>query len=222
MSNTKVLPTDLKLLHKELEDLRHTKRAILLGHYYTHPEVQDVCDYVGDSLGLSREAAKSNAEIIVFCGVHFMAETASILAQDKKVLLPSFEASCSLANGITGEALAAWREVHPEHFVISYVNTTAEVKAYTDCCCTSSNALQVVQRYAPHHKLLFAPDRNLGRYIQKKTGVEMEALHGVSVALLTIYDMCKAIDKSMVIFDIHLMEKTGGKSGDFKFEDKDK
>lgn len=174
MSNTKVPPTDLKLLHKELEDLRHTKRAILLGHYYAPPEVQDVCDYVGDSLGLSREAAKSNAEIIVFCGVHFMAETASILAQDKKVLLPSFEAGCSLANGITGEALAAWREVHPEHFVISYVNTTAEVKAYTDCCCTSSNALQVVQRYAPHHKLLFAPDRNLGRYIQKKTGVEME------------------------------------------------
>ena len=173
MSNTKPVSASQSYLLEELAELRHSKRAILLGHYYANPEVQDVCDYVGDSLGLSREAAKSHADIIVFCGVHFMAETASILAQDKKVLLPSLEAMCSLANGITGEQLAAWREAHPGYFVISYVNTTADVKAYTDCCCTSSNALQVVKRYAPDNMLMFAPDRNLGSYIQQQTGVSM-------------------------------------------------
>lgn len=178
MSSTKAQAQDSKYLLEELTELRHKKRAILLGHYYANPEVQDVCDYVGDSLGLSREAAKSEADIIVFCGVHFMAETASILAQDKKVLLPSLEAMCSLANGITGEQLAAWREAHPGYFVISYVNTTADVKAYTDCCCTSSNALQVVKRYAPDHRLMFAPDRNLGRYIRLQTGIPMELWDG--------------------------------------------
>lgn len=168
-----------KLLVEELAELRRNKRAILLGHYYARPEVQEVCDYVGDSLGLSRQAALTDAAIIVFCGVHFMAETASVLAQDKKVLLPSPEAMCSLADGITGEQLARWREAHPEHFVISYVNTTAEVKAYTDCCCTSSNALQVVRHYAREARpLLFAPDQNLGRYIQLQTGIEMTLWDG--------------------------------------------
>ena len=123
--------TDLKqkALLEELTELRRTKRALLLGHYYALPEVQEVCDYVGDSLGLSREAAKADADIIVFCGVHFMAETASILAQDKKVLLPAAEAGCSLANGITGDQLASWKEAHPDHFVVAYVKTTAEVRA---------------------------------------------------------------------------------------------
>ena len=178
MSNTKLQATSQKHLLDELNELRHSKHAILLGHYYANPDVQEVCDYVGDSLGLSREAAKSDADIIVFCGVHFMAETASILAQDKKVLLPALEAKCSLADGITGAQLAAWREANPDYFVISYVNTTAEVKAYTDCCCTSSNALQVVKYYAPDHRLLFAPDRNLGRYIQLQTGIPMKLWDG--------------------------------------------
>ena len=167
-----------KALREELAELRRTKRAILLGHYYALPEVQDVCDYVGDSLGLSREAAKADADMIVFCGVHFMAETASILAQDKKVLLPCAEASCSLANGITGHELAAWKAVHPDHFVVSYVNTTAEVKAYTDCCCTSANALQVVQHYAAGRRIMFVPDRNLGSYIRLTTGIDMDLWDG--------------------------------------------
>lgn len=172
--------TDLKqkALLEELTELRRTKRALLLGHYYALPEVQEVCDYVGDSLGLSREAAKADADIIVFCGVHFMAETASILAQDKKVLLPAAEAGCSLANGITGEQLASWKEAHPDHFVVAYVNTTAEVKAYTDCCCTSANALEVVKHYADGRRIMFVPDRNLGSYIRLTTGLDMELWDG--------------------------------------------
>ncbi len=170
--------TTREQLLEELDELRERKRAVLLGHYYALPEVQEVCDFLGDSLALSRKAADVDADIIVFCGVHFMAETASILSQEKKVLLPSYEAGCSLANGITGAQLAAWRKEHPEYFVISYVNTTAEVKAYTDCCCTSANALQVVQHYGQGRKILFAPDRNLGRYIQQTTGLEMEIWDG--------------------------------------------
>lgn len=167
-----------KLL-EAINTLKRQKNAVLLGHYYAPPEVQDVCDFVGDSLGLSRQAAQTDADIILFCGVHFMAETASILAPTKKVLIPSLEAGCSLADGITGAQLKAWREANPDAFVIAYVNTTAEVKALTDCCCTSANAVNVVAHYAKtHDHILFVPDRNLGRYIQLKSGVQMELWDG--------------------------------------------
>lgn len=162
----------------QIGELKRERNAVLLGHYYTHPEVQDVCDYVGDSLGLSRQAADTQADVIVFCGVHFMAETASILAQDKTVLIPALNAGCSLAESITGSKLRAWRERNPEAVVISYVNTTAEVKAYTDCCCTSANAVQVVEHYRDAEKILFLPDWNLGHYIQLKTGIPMEIWRG--------------------------------------------
>ncbi len=158
--------------------LKRERNAVLLGHYYVHPEVQDICDYVGDSLGLSRQAAATQADVIVFCGVHFMAETASILAQDKTVLIPARNAGCSLAESITGQQVRSWREENPGGVVISYVNTTAEVKAYTDCCCTSANAVQVVEHYRQAEKILFLPDWNLGHYIQLQTGIPMEIWRG--------------------------------------------
>lgn len=165
-------------LLERLQELRKRHRAVLLGHYYVPPEVQDACDYVGDSLGLSRQAAESDADVIVFCGVHFMAETASVLAPDRRVLIPSLDAGCSLAESITGHDVAQWKAANPDGIVISYVNTTAEVKAYTDCCCTSANALLVVQQYADAKKILFLPDKNLGHYIMRKTGISMEIWDG--------------------------------------------
>ncbi len=161
-----------------IEELKRKRNAVLLGHFYARPEVQDVCDYVGDSLGLSRQAAETDADVIVFCGVHFMAETASILAQDKTVLIPVQNAGCSLAESITGAQLKAWREQHPEAVVISYVNTTADIKAYTDCCCTSANAVQVVEHYRDAEEILFLPDWNLGHYIQAKINRPMKIWNG--------------------------------------------
>src|SRR6476620_5375138 len=131
-------------LHEEIRRLARQRNAVILAHNYERPEVQDVADYVGDSLGLSREAAKTEADVIVFCGVHFMAETAAILSPDKTVLLPDMAAGCSLAATIDAEQLRAWKAEHPGAVVVSYVNTTAEVKAETDYCCTSGNALEVV------------------------------------------------------------------------------
>lgn len=169
---------DRQALKRAVQQLKREKRAVLLGHYYAPADVQDVCDYVGDSLGLSRQAATTDAAIIVFCGVHFMAETASILAQDKKVLLPDLAAGCSLAESITGADVAAWRERNPGGVVISYVNTTAEVKAYTDCCCTSANAVEVVTKYKDAPAILFLPDWNLGHYVMRRAGVRMEIWRG--------------------------------------------
>lgn len=161
-----------------IQALKKERNAVLLGHYYARPEVQDVCDYVGDSLGLSRQAAQTDADVIVFCGVHFMAETASILAQDKTVLIPAQNAGCSLAESITGAQIQAWREKHPGAVVISYVNTTAEIKAYTDCCCTSANAVEVVEHYRDAEEILFLPDWNLGHYIQAKINVPLKIWNG--------------------------------------------
>lgn len=161
-----------------IKQLKAEKNAIILAHYYTRPEVQDVADYLGDSLGLSREAGKTDARIIVFCGVHFMAETASIISPDKKVLIPALHAGCSLAEGVTGYDLKCWKEKNPDGLIVSYVNTTAEVKAYTDYCCTSSNALKVVESLPKDKKILFVPDKNLGNYIRKVTGREMEIWDG--------------------------------------------
>jgi quinolinate synthase len=158
--------------------LKEEKRAVILAHYYTRPEVQDAADFLGDSLGLSRVAAETDARVIVFCGVHFMAETASIISPDKKVLIPAQGAGCSLAESVTGSDLERWREENPGGIVVCYVNATAEVKAHSDYCCTSSNAVKVVNSLPGEGKILFVPDKNLGAYINKVTGRGMELWHG--------------------------------------------
>ena len=158
--------------------LQVEKGAIILAHYYTSPEVQYVADYLGDSLGLSRMASRTDARIIVFCGVHFMAETASIISPGKKVLLPARHAGCSLAESITGDDILAWRETHPGGLVVCYVNTSAGVKAHADYCCTSSNAVKVVNSLPAGRPVLFVPDKNLGAYVNKVTGRAMELWGG--------------------------------------------
>lgn len=158
--------------------LKAEKNAIILAHYYTRPEVQDIADYLGDSLGLSREAGETDAQIIVFCGVHFMAETASIISPNKKVLIPAQHAGCSLAEGIAAYDLKQWKSENPDGVVVCYVNTTADVKAWSDYCCTSANAVKVVESIPKDKKILFVPDKNLGTYIAKITGREMEVWNG--------------------------------------------
>lgn len=168
-------------LVKAVNELKKKHNAIVLAHYYVPAEVQDVADFVGDSLELSRKAAASDADMIVFCGVRFMAETAAVLAPGKKVLLPVPDAGCSLADGITGKDLETWRRHHKDGVVISYVNTTADTKAHTDICCTSANAVKVartVAASAQDRPMLFAPDRNLGGYINSTAGLKMELWKG--------------------------------------------
>ena len=157
-------------LTRRIEALKREKQAVILAHYYTNPEVQAVADFLGDSLALSVQAQKVDARIILFAGVHFMAETAKVLCPDKKVLIPCPEAGCSLAESCDAKDFAAFKARYPGYKVVSYVNTTVEVKALTDICCTSSNALKVVQSLPDDQPLIFAPDRNLGSYIQKLTG----------------------------------------------------
>jgi len=154
----------------EINWLRRERNAVILAHNYQIAEIQDLADYVGDSLGLSRQAAETDADVIIFCGVHFMAETAAILSPDKTVLLPDLGAGCSLADGITAEQLKEWKAEYPDAVVVSYVNTTAEVKALSDYCCTSSNAVQVVESISAEKEILFLPDMYLGSYVQHKTG----------------------------------------------------
>ncbi|MEW6654485.1 MAG: quinolinate synthase NadA [Bacteroidota bacterium] len=153
-------------LIENINELKKEKNAVILAHNYQPGEIQDIADYVGDSLGLSRQAAKTNASLIVFCGVHFMAETASIISPDKKVLLPNLDAGCSLASSITAEQLLEWKRQKPEAVVVSYVNTSAEIKAESHYCCTSSNAVKVVSSIPIDKEILFLPDRHLGRYVQ--------------------------------------------------------
>jgi quinolinate synthase len=157
-------------LHEEIRALARARNAVLLAHNYERPEVQDVADYVGDSLGLSREAARTDADVIVFCGVHFMAETAAILSPDKTVLLPDLAAGCSLASMIDADQLRAWKAEHPGAVVVSYVNTTAEVKAESDYCCTSGNAIEVVNSIPADTEILFLPDMFLGNHVRRMTG----------------------------------------------------
>ena len=159
-------------LKTEIERLKREKNAVILAHYYTLPEVQEVADFLGDSLALSIEAQKTDARIILFAGVHFMAETAKVLSPEKKVLLPNLEAGCSLAESCDAAAFAAFKAKYPGYKVVSYVNTSVGVKALTDVCCTSSNALKVVESIPADQPIIFAPDRNLGSYIQKLTGRE--------------------------------------------------
>jgi quinolinate synthase len=158
---------------KEIDFIKKQKNAIILAHYYVRPEIQDIADYVGDSLGLSQKAAKTNANIIVFAGVNFMAETAKILSPEKKVLLPDLEAGCSLAESAPADLFAEFVQNHPNHTIITYVNTTAEIKSLSDICCTSSNARQIVESLPKSEKIIFAPDKNLGNYINNITGRNM-------------------------------------------------
>jgi quinolinate synthase len=157
-------------LHQEIRKLAAKRNAVVLAHNYERPEVQDVADFVGDSLGLSREAAKTEAEIIVFCGVHFMAETAAILSPSKMVLLPDMAAGCSLAATIDADQLREWKAEHPGAIVVSYVNTTAEVKAESDYCCTSGNAVEIVNSIPADKEILFLPDMFLGAHVRRVTG----------------------------------------------------
>jgi len=157
-------------ISQEIRRLKEERKAVILAHNYQVPDVQDVADFTGDSLGLSQAAARTDAEVIVFCGVHFMAETASILCPNKTVLLPDLEAGCSLAATITAEELRQWKAEHPKAVVVSYVNTTAEVKAESDYCCTSANAAKVVRAIPPDREVLFLPDLYLGDYVARVTG----------------------------------------------------
>ena len=160
------------VLHGKIRALAKERNAVILAHNYERPEIQDVADYVGDSLGLSREAARTDAQVIVFCGVHFMAETAAILSPQKTVLLPDLAAGCSLASTIDAEQLRAWKQEYPGAVVVSYVNTTAEVKAETDYCCTSGNAVEVIQAIPADRTILFCPDMFLGAHVKRVTGRE--------------------------------------------------
>ena len=165
---------DLSLdLFEEIKYLREKKNAVILAHYYQDADIQDIADYIGDSLGLAQEAQKSKADIILFAGVHFMAETAKILNPGKKVLIPDLKAGCSLADSCPPQKFSEFKKNHPDHIVITYINCTAEIKALSDIICTSSNAVQIVESLAPEQKIIFAPDKNLGAYINKKTGRDM-------------------------------------------------
>ena len=165
-------------LVEEIRQICREKNAIIMAHYYQRSEIQDVADFVGDSLALAQVAAKTDADIIVMCGVHFMAETAKILCPDKKVLIPAPEAGCSLADSCKAADLAAWKAAHTDHMVVSYVNTSAAVKALTDVVVTSSNALKIVEQLPEDKPILFGPDQNLGGYINRMTGRRMELWNG--------------------------------------------
>ena len=160
------LPAAIRALARE-------RKAVILAHYYQEPEIQDIADFIGDSLELSRKAAATDAEVIVFCGVHFMAETAKILSPDKTVLLPDLEAGCTLADACPADGFARFRAEHPDHLVVSYINCSAAVKAQSDLICTSSNAVDLVKQLPADRPILFAPDQNLGRWVQRQSGREL-------------------------------------------------
>lgn len=168
-------------LFGEIERLKDEKNAILLAHYYQEPEIQDIADYIGDSLGLAREAAQTEAEMIVFAGVHFMAESAKILNPGKKVILPDLNAGCSLADTCPADEFAEWLEQYPDHKVVTYVNSSAAVKALSDVTCTSSSAAHIIEQFPEDQPLIFAPDRNLGKYLIRETGREMVLWDGVCI-----------------------------------------
>lgn len=168
-------------LADEIARLKKKKNAVILAHYYQRPEIQEVADFVGDSLGLSQAAAKTNADVIVFAGVHFMAETAKILNPSKKVLLPDLSAGCSLADSCPPEAFGRFVAQHPEHFVVTYINCSAQIKALSDYVCTSSNALKIISAIPATAPLIFAPDKNLGKYLIQQTGRDMVLWEGSCV-----------------------------------------
>jgi quinolinate synthase len=165
-------------LFAEIERLKKEKNAILLAHYYQEPDIQDVADYIGDSLGLAQQAEKTNADMIVFAGVHFMAETAKILNPTKKVVIPDLKAGCSLSDSCPPPLFSKFKDEHPDHVVISYINCSAGIKALSDVICTSSNAKVIVESFPKEQKIIFAPDKNLGAYINKVTGRNMLLWNG--------------------------------------------
>jgi quinolinate synthase len=162
----------------EIKRMKKEKNAVILAHYYQESEIQDVADYIGDSLGLSQQAAATKADIIVFAGVHFMAETAKILSPHKKVVLPDLKAGCSLADSCPAPLFKKFKELHPDAVVVSYINCTAELKTLTDICCTSTNAVHVINSIPKDKEIIFAPDRNLGAYLEKKTGRKLILWNG--------------------------------------------
>lgn len=168
-------------LVQEIRRLKESKKALILAHYYQIPAIQDLADFVGDSLALSKQAAQTRAELIVFCGVHFMAETAKILNPSKKVILPDLGAGCSLAESCPPQEFKAFREEHPDHLVVTYINCSAEVKTLSDVICTSSNAVQIIESMPKDQKLIFAPDVNMGRYLNKLSGRNMLLWEGACV-----------------------------------------
>ncbi len=165
-------------LFAEIERLKKEKNAVILAHYYQEPDIQDVADFIGDSLGLAQQASKTDADIIVFAGVHFMAETAKILNPSKKVLLPDLKAGCSLADSAPAPLFKAFKEKHPDHLVISYINCTADIKALSDIICTSSNAEKIIESLPIDQPIIFAPDKNLGAYLNKQSGRNMLLWNG--------------------------------------------
>ncbi|MEO5501582.1 MAG: quinolinate synthase NadA [Ginsengibacter sp.] len=176
------LEIDVNLdLFAEIERLKKEKNAIVLAHYYQEPDIQDVADYIGDSLGLAQKAESTSADIIVFAGVHFMAETAKILNPHKKVLLPDLKAGCSLADSAPADLFQKFKDQYPDHVVITYINCSAGMKALSDVICTSSNAEAIINSYPPEQKIIFAPDKNLGAYLIKKTGRPMVLWNGACI-----------------------------------------
>ncbi|HYW34016.1 MAG TPA: quinolinate synthase NadA [Balneolaceae bacterium] len=165
-------------IESEIQRLKQERNAVILAHNYEIPDIQDIADFVGDSLGLSRQAAETEADTIIFCGVHFMAETASIISPDKTVLIPDLDAGCSLADSITAGQLREWKAEHPDAVVVSYINTTAAVKAESDFCCTSSNAVDIVESIPGEREILFLPDKFLGTYVEMITGRDLNVWEG--------------------------------------------
>lgn len=190
-------PKDLDYV-KEILKLKKEKNAVILAHYYQEPAIQDIADFVGDSLQLSYKANEVDADLIVFAGVHFMAETAKILNPNKKVVLPDLNAGCSLAESCEAKDLQAFKDKHPDHLVITYVNTSAEVKAISDICCTSSNAKKIVDSVPLDQPIIFAPDRNLGAWIKKETGRDMLLWDGACVVHEAF-----SIDKLLKTYNTH-------------------
>ncbi|NES80132.1 MAG: quinolinate synthase NadA [Moorea sp. SIO2B7] len=173
--NRESIPTDL---FGAIEELKQELNAVILAHYYQEADIQDIADYIGDSLGLSQKAASTDADVIVFAGVHFMAETAKILNPDKLVLLPDLDAGCSLADSCPPAEFAAFKAAHPGHLVVSYINCSAEIKAMSDIICTSSNSVKIVNQIPPEQPIIFAPDKNLGRYVMEQTGRDLVLWQG--------------------------------------------
>jgi quinolinate synthase len=184
-----ISPIDLNLdLVAEIKALKKKMNAVILAHYYQDDDIQDLADYIGDSLQLAQAAEKTDADVIVFAGVHFMAETAKILNPNKLVLLPDLNAGCSLAEGCPAPLLQRMKDKYPDHILISYINCSAEVKAISDIICTSSNAVKIVEQIPKDQGIIFAPDRNLGRYIMKQTGREMKLWQGACIVHETFSD----------------------------------
>ncbi|MDY7023152.1 MAG: quinolinate synthase NadA [Cyanobacteriota bacterium] len=177
-TKSQITPDDLFVA---INDLKRELNAVVLAHYYQDPDIQDVADYIGDSLGLSRQAAETHADVIVFAGVHFMAETAKILNPDKLVLLPDLDAGCSLADTCPPEEFAQFKAAHPDHIVVSYINCSAAIKAMSDIICTSSNAVKIVQQIPEDQPIIFAPDRNLGCFVMAETGRDLVLWNGACI-----------------------------------------